>query len=1731
MTCRSPLQVGLRLSTSTSRQRLQRFICLVVASLGISWSALLVADEPALAKDAVKQEAASYHRDILPIFRANCLGCHQGAKQRGEFVMTQFDRLLAGGESGRKAIEPGNPDASHLISQITPVDGHAEMPDEPAKSLSLIEIDLIRRWIAEGAINDSPVKRNSFDAENLPVYRNPPTITSVDVSSDGALIAAAGYHEVFLIDAKTGERLHRLVGSSSRINTVRFSPDSKLLAVAGGTPAVAGEVQVWNTQTATLELSTSVTYDALSGVRWSPDGKHLSFGGGDNSLRAIDAVTGQQTLFQGAHEDWVLDTVYTVDGKHLISIARDMSCKLTEVETERFIDNVTSITPGALSGGLNSIDRHPNRDELLLGGADGIAKVYRVFRQTDRKIGDDANLIRQMPAMVGRIFSVAISADGTRLAAASTLDGRSEVRVWNYNFRGTMTDEIKLIAAIPAEQLTPEQKKQLDDYQTSPVTQIWRAEIAEAAVYSIRFMPDLSLLAAGDDGKIRRYDPSGQLSSTIEPIASDAMDSSNKASLAFDPVNWNRERSGAPETASERIPEPDQIASLQIIPAEVVLDGPLTYAQILVIGTVQDGSTVDLTRAVQWTPPNFVGVTPLGIMRPVTDGRGELTVSFGGKSATASVLATDLSATAQAGPSNIDFIRDVNPVLSRLGCNQGTCHGAQAGKNGFKLSLRGYDPIFDVRALTDDHAARRINSSDPDQSLMLLKPLGMAPHQGGTLMKSSDPAFAILRNWISDGCQLRLDTPRVSSIEISPMNPVVGQSGSRQQVRVVAHYTDGRTRDVTTEAFITSGNTDVAEASNAGLLTAMRRGEAPILARYEGSYAATTFTVMGKRDEFQWNETISWNRIDELVAKKWQRLKIIPSDLCTDEEFLRRVYLDLTGLPPSSEATREFISDNTETQRKRSVVIDQLIASNGYIEFWTNKWADLLQVNRKFLGVEGSAAYRAWIRDSVARNQPYDEFAREILSALGSNKVHPQSSYFKVLRTPEETMENTTHLFLGIRFNCNKCHDHPFEKWTQDQYYQTAAFFSRTSLRADPASGTETIGGSAVDGAKPLYEEVYEADAGEMKHQRTGKEVAPKFPYEVPCDAKADGTRRDQLAAWMTDQDNPYFARSYVNRLWGYTTGVGLIEPIDDIRAGNPPTNPELLDYLTQSFIESGFDRRQAMRQICNSRTYQLSMKTNRWNSDDTQNYSHALPRRLGAEVLFDAVHFVTGSVSSIPGVPKGMRAAELPDAGVTLNDAFLQNLGRPVRESACECERSSDLQLGPVMSLVSGPTVGQAIADPNNDLHRIVEANADDQKLVEEIFVRTLSRLPSAEEVHAFTSLRSEIGDNHKSLAESLREREAWWVEELPKREATHLESIKRAEEQVAAASEKAKPEQDRLATERAERIVAAQAKLEQLALQSASRLVEWEKKQTDKTEWFPLVPVQMTSTNNNSFAVQEDRSIMVSGPTDPSVYDLTFHTSLRDITGIRIEALPMDLAKSRGPGLADNSNFVLTEISVSVSDRKTPEVMTAVPLTGALADFIQAGFDPVQVIDGQEKDQGGWAINGSNIHAHWLVAQTKAPLVLNDEQSLRVRLFQFHNAEKHRLGRFRISVTTSKSEKIELGLAEPYRAALSVAAENRSDADKQLLAAYFNSTDTEVKTSGEALAAANAPVPADPEVVAAQARLERSKLPFATDAQLERLRIDIAQSESQLKNERLTATEDLVWAIINSPGFLFNH
>ncbi|HEX3872260.1 MAG TPA: DUF1549 domain-containing protein, partial [Pirellulales bacterium] len=477
--------------------------------------------------------------------------------------------------------------------------------------------------------------------------------------------------------------------------------------------------------------------------------------------------------------------------------------------------------------------------------------------------------------------------------------------------------------------------------------------------------------------------------------------------------------------APETLPANVKLIRIEALPKKIELSHPYDYAQLLLTAVAGGGERFDVTRlATVATEDGLVTVNDRRLMRPQSDGQGVLHCEILGQSLDVPVVVTG-----KKDPHPVSFIREVQPAMSKLGCNQGTCHGAAQGKNGFKLSLRGYDPLFDHTALTDDLAGRRFNRAAPDQSLMLLKPCGGVPHVGGVLTKPGEPYYEMFRAWISQGVKLDIDSPRVVKIEVLPKNPQVALPGMKQQIVVMAHYSDDSVRDVTAEAFVESSSTETVVVDKQGLATAERRGEAAMLARYEGSYDATTMIVMGDRSGFAWKDAPENNHVDTLVYKKLKKVKILPSDLCTDAEFVRRVYLDLVGLPPDADEVRAFLADDRPTRQKRDELIDRLVGSPEYVEQWTNKWADLLQVNRKFLGEQGAWAMRNWIRQAISTNMPYDQFVHDVLTAQGSTLDNPPASYYKVLRAPGETMENTTQLFLAVRFNCNKCHDHPFERW------------------------------------------------------------------------------------------------------------------------------------------------------------------------------------------------------------------------------------------------------------------------------------------------------------------------------------------------------------------------------------------------------------------------------------------------------------------------------------------------------------------------------------------------------------------------------------------------------------------------------------------------------------------------------------------------------------------------------
>jgi hypothetical protein len=787
------------------------------------------------------------------------------------------------------------------------------------------------------------------------------------------------------------------------------------------------------------------------------------------------------------------------------------------------------------------------------------------------------------------------------------------------------------------------------------------------------------------------------------------------------------------------------IKALKLEPATLTLRDGRDERRVLVLGKTGEGDkTIDLTTEASFKAVKGEGAVEIdssGYLRGREKGTAEVVVSAGGREAKLSVTVEDASLPA------VRFVRDVEPILSKAGCNQGTCHGSAKGKNGFKLSLRGYDPDYDYQALISDLLGRRFNRVNVDDSLMLLKPLAEVPHEGRQALKPGSREHQLLRQWIVEGARTEeAAVGRAKSIEILPSEVEMDLPGRAQQLLVVAKYPDGSTRDVTRDAVFSVSNGDVAEVKN-GLVRGLRRGETAVLVRYEGVYGARLVTVMGDRSGYEWVKVPEHNFIDQHVNAKLRRVKTLPSEVCSDAEFVRRVYLDLTGLPPKPERVRAFLDD--KAKEKREKLVESLLASNDYIEFWANKWADLLQCNSENLGQKSVWLYRDWIRRQIADNTPYDKLVRTLLTAQGSSYENPAVNYLRVLREPGKMTEDVSQTFLGVRFNCNKCHDHPFERWTQNQYYQMGAYFAQIGFKRGQV-GREVIFAEAGGSFQITAEEVVyrKPEGGEVKHPKTDSAVAPHVPIGQARElAGGDADRRDVFVDWLASKDNPFFAKAMANRIWSYFFGKGIIEPVDDIRASNPPSNPELLEALAQSFVESGWDMRQLMRTICRSRTYQLSIVRNKWNEDDTINFSHASPRRLSAEQMVDALSVATGTRVQFNGVPKGMRAVQIPDGMVTGND-FLTLFGRPKRQSACECERSSSLTLSHALSLINGTTISDAISASEGRFAKLVSSEKDDQKLVEEIYLSCLSRPPTEKEIKA---VEFKPGGNRLEVAQDL--------------------------------------------------------------------------------------------------------------------------------------------------------------------------------------------------------------------------------------------------------------------------------------------------------------------------------------------------------------------------------------------
>eukprot|EP00456_Euglypha_rotunda_P085356 TRINITY_DN860_c1_g1_i6.p1 TRINITY_DN860_c1_g1~~TRINITY_DN860_c1_g1_i6.p1 ORF type:complete len:818 (-),score=242.23 TRINITY_DN860_c1_g1_i6:150-2603(-) len=752
-----------------------------------------------------------------------------------------------------------------------------------------------------------------------------------------------------------------------------------------------------------------------------------------------------------------------------------------------------------------------------------------------------------------------------------------------------------------------------------------------------------------------------------------------------------------------------QPTSLMLEPSKFDLLGKRSRQQILVTGKYGD-DVRDLTPAATFTTSNpAVVVIDGSVVHPVGNGDAVVTVTVGGQTATVPVVVKNMEA-----PAPISFKNETQMALTKAGCNMGACHGSPSGKGGFRLSLRAYDSALDIMTVRSEFFGRRTNILEPSASLLLRKPLMEVAHGGGKRLKKGDPAHVVLEQWIAEGMQLDSQTePDLVKIETVPSKRVLRQPAARQQILVLGHFSDGSIRDVTALTDFTSSNESVGSVNVQGLVTKNGRGEAAILGRYLDKMSTTYLTFLEDVPGFAWNNPQEQNFVDNAIFEKLKQLQILPSEICADDEFLRRVTLDLTGRLPTSEEATAFLAD--QSPAKRVTVVDRLLDSNEFASFWALKWADVLRSNSKKLKTAGVHKFREWIYESIRSDKPLDQFARELLTANGSVFENPPANFWRASRDPQDATETTAQLFLGVRIQCAKCHNHPFERWTQDNYYGIAAAFARVGRK------------NSVDTEEEV---IFTQAGGEVTQPRTNKQMKVHLLLTGDVDVPADQDRRVVFAQWLTSAENPFFSKSVVNRIWGHLMGRGIVEPVDDFRDSNPPSNARLLDELSKQFAANNFSQKWAIRTICNSRTYQLSSRKNQFNKDDEIYCSHANTRLLSAEQLLDGICAVTNVPEQFPGMPLGTRACELADPPT--DHYFLKVFGQPQREMACQCERSSESNLSQALQMINGPVVHNKLRADNGRIATMMKENKTDDEIITAMYLAALARVPSTEEMAA---------------------------------------------------------------------------------------------------------------------------------------------------------------------------------------------------------------------------------------------------------------------------------------------------------------------------------------------------------------------------------------------------------------
>jgi hypothetical protein len=763
---------------------------------------------------------------------------------------------------------------------------------------------------------------------------------------------------------------------------------------------------------------------------------------------------------------------------------------------------------------------------------------------------------------------------------------------------------------------------------------------------------------------------------------------------------------------------------LQVEPRAITLLGGDASQQISVTVSADDGSTSDVTSECRYVvaPDGVVDVSPSGFVTPKSDGRAMLRLSLGTAQAEVEVCVTGAAARRPGS-----FRNDVAPVLSKAGCNAGACHGNSGGKGGFRLSLRGDDSGFDYLSITREALGRRVSPGAPERSLILLKPTGQVPHEGGQRFAAHSALAGSLRDWIAAGARDDIDrAPRLKSLRVLPAERISGSSRRTAQLAVTAEFADGSSRDVTRLASFDVNDPTLAEVSPTGQVHATRPSEVTVAVRYLGGRGVSRLTFLADRPGYAWTGPPAKNVVDTHVFAKLKTLKIDPAKPSIDTVFLRRAYLDAIGRLPTPAATRLFLADRDLGKRDR--LIDELLDRPEFADFWALKWADLLRNEEKTMGSKGVWVFQRWLRDQIAAEVPLDQMVRRIVASRGSTYTNPPSSFHRTNRDPMIAAETVAQVFLGIRLQCARCHNHPFDDWTQDDYYGLAACFSNVSRKDLNNVRKDNFDKHEINGDEFVYLE----GRPEMVQPRTRKVLAPTPLRGRPFPADDATSALDRLADWLT-RDNRQFARNLANRIWFHLMGRGIVDPVDDFRESNPPSNPALLNALTDYLGQHGMRLKPLVGLIMKSQTYQLDGAPNPTNEGDTANFARASVRLLPAEVLLDAISQVLDVPDPFEAAPRRLRATQLP--GIADGNAFLKAFGKPERLLTCECERTESTTLAQAFQMINGAPVRRKLESTGNRIGNLLDGKATDEAILAELYIAALCREPTAGERQAILS------------------------------------------------------------------------------------------------------------------------------------------------------------------------------------------------------------------------------------------------------------------------------------------------------------------------------------------------------------------------------------------------------------